>query len=138
MRKILFGVVIGALMVPAVATAAAPNIFGGPGTAPKLNADCSRAQMYFTPAGKTWAGAQPNGKTYVFKIATVLGGQVKCLIHRVNRLENEQPPSSPPPTEDTCWQQAGEVPKSSGIALRNYLDKVQDCETGEVEGTESN
>lgn len=55
-----------------------------------------------------------------------------CLRHKLN---SEQPPTTPPPSTDTCWQQAGEVPRNSGIELRNYLDKLQDCETKEVEGS---
>jgi hypothetical protein len=56
-----------------------------------------------------------------------------CLRRNLNKLQNQTPPTAPPPSVDKCWTEAGEVPRNSGIELRNYLDKLQDCETGEVE-----
>jgi hypothetical protein len=93
------------------AFASQPNIFGGPGTAPSLNPNCSRAQMFITPAGKTWAGKGVDGKKYVFAISTVLGGQVKCLIHRVDKLNRVKPPKP-----DTCFAKAGPVPATNEAA----------------------
>jgi len=98
--------VLAIILVAGVAHASQTAIFGGPGTAPQLNPNCSRATMFVTPAGKTWAGAGASGKKYVFAISTVLGGQIKCLIHRVDTTVKP----------DTCFAQAGAVPVTSEAA----------------------
>lgn len=109
-----------------------PMIFGGPGAQPSLAPNCARKQMWITPAGKVWSGAAVDGKKYVFAISTVMGGQIKCLIHRV---DVEQQP-------DTCFTQAGPVPATSeapadkqgyhdttGLnALRAWATKLSTCE----------
>jgi hypothetical protein len=101
-------VVVAAATLGASGTALAsqPNIFGGPGNQPTLAPNCARTQMFVTPAGKTWNGsAQHTGKKYVFEITSVMGGQIKCLIHRVMKLEQPKP--------DTCFAQAGPVPATA-------------------------
>ena len=94
-------IIAGALMLAFLALAASayasqPNIFGGPGSAASLAPNCARKTMFLTPAGKTW---QAGGKKFVFAVTTVMGTQIKCLIHRVSKA-----------AVDPCWQQAGPVP----------------------------
>jgi hypothetical protein len=90
----------------ALASSGTPNIFGGFGSQPTLAPNCARTQMFVTPAGKTWNGeAEHTGKKYVFAISTVMGGQIRCLVHRVAKLEQPKP--------DKCFAQAGPVPATS-------------------------
>ena len=56
----------------------------------------------------------------------------QCIRKLAVKANKPQPPTTPEP--DQCWSEAGEVPRDSGIQLRNYLDKLQDCETHEIEG----
>lgn len=100
--------VLCALLVAATAYGAQPNIFGGPGSQTKLNPNCSRAEMFITPAGKTWSGTGHTGKKYVFAISTVMGAQIKCLIHRVDNKVG-----APLPKPDTCFAKVGPVPATA-------------------------
>ena len=131
---IVAAIMTGFLCLAASALASQTNIFGGPGTAATLAPNCARKAMFLTPAGKTWDGKGANGKKYVFAISTVLGTQIKCLIHRVDH------PKLPKP--DTCFAQAGPVPATAeapadrqgyhdtqGLdALRAYVAKLAACE----------
>ena len=108
-----------------------PMIFGGPGTQTSLAPNCARRQMWITPAGKVWSGAAVDGKKYVFAISTVMGAQIKCLIHRQDTQAT-----------DTCFTQAGPVPVTAeapadkqgyhdtqGLnALRAWAVKLSNCE----------
>jgi hypothetical protein len=96
-RAAAIAVAAATLGASGTALASQPNIFGGPGNQPTLAPNC---------AGKTWNGsAQHTGKKYVFEVTSVMGGQIKCLIHRVMKLEQPKP--------DTCFAQAGPVPATA-------------------------
>lgn len=88
-KHILVGVLVGILAATATTALAAqvsPNAFGRGGSTPKLNANCSRAPMFVTPAGKSWDGATPNGKQFTSQALAVVKGQLDCSIRRTNRI----------------------------------------------------
>jgi hypothetical protein len=144
-------VVAVAFAAPAAALAGSHALGAGGGVVP-LHKDCTRKPMFLTPAGKVWSSARgADGKRFVFQMQNIDQAQIKCVIRRVNVLSTLKggAPGVPGPrgpagptgatgatgpagapgvdSSAACWAAAGEVPKDSGIALRNYLDKVQDC-----------
>lgn len=137
MKRILIGVVAGLLVTAPVAGAVASHTFGHPGKAVKLDPRCHRTVV-----------ARP-GITLQRQI-DITQAQVKCLIRLRDASggggggpgvpgpqgpagpQGERGPAGPKgePGDSVaveCFSQAGEVPRSSGIELRNYLDKIQDC-----------
>jgi len=122
-------VIVAALATAATALAGQSNIFGGPGTAATLAPNCARTQMFLTPAGKTWDGKGANGKKYVFAISTVLGTQIKCLIHRVVKVDHCFAAAGPvPAVAEAPADKQGYHDTRGLIALAGWAKRLQLCE----------
>lgn len=126
-----------ALAIPAVASAtstpSAPNSFGGPGNPPVLKASCARSVMWLTPAGATWAGPQPNGKTFVFSVTNVFDTQIKCLVTRLRDTRNELHAvvncltTAVPAVSEAPADKQGYHDEQGLTAIRSYLKQQRDC-----------
>jgi hypothetical protein len=130
-------VVLAALAVATTAYASssgtAPNSFGGPGNPPVLKASCARSQMWLTPAGATWDGPQPNGKTFVFSVNNVFATQITCLVNRLRDTRNELHAvescltAAVPATSEAPADNQGYHDTQGLNAIRAYLKAQRDC-----------
>jgi hypothetical protein len=124
---------VAATTALASSTSSSPNSFGGPGNPPVLKASCARSVMWLTPAGQTWAGPQPNGKTFVFSVDNVFDTQIKCLVTRLRDTRTELfavercLTSAVPAVAEAPADKGGFHDETGLSAIRAYLKAQRDC-----------
>jgi hypothetical protein len=117
----------------ASSTPSSPNSFGGPGNPPVLKASCAREQMWITPAGTTWDGPKPNGKSFVFAVNNVFASQITCLVNRLRSTRSELfavercLTAAVPATAEAPADNQGYHDVQGLNTLRAYLKAQRDC-----------